>query len=68
MVLVIFAILAVIGQVLNVALCLVIDQIFSPMVGVLAFVALYILVFAGAWMLSVWIVESRKEWPLVTAR
>lgn len=57
MVLVVFAVLAVIGQVLNVFLCLALDQIFSPMVGGMAFVLGYMLVFAGAWLLSVFIVE-----------
>jgi hypothetical protein len=57
MVLVVFAILAAIGQVLNVFLCLALDQIFSPAVGGTAFVLFYMLVFAAAWILSVWIVE-----------
>jgi hypothetical protein len=57
MVLVVFAVLAIIGQVLNVFLCLALDQIFSPAVGGTAFVLGYMLVFAGAWLLSVFIVE-----------
>jgi hypothetical protein len=57
MVLVVFAITALIGQALNVLLCLALDQIFSPIVGGTAFVFLYILVFAGAWIVSVRIVE-----------
>ena len=55
MVLVVFAVLAIIGQVLNVFIAL--DQIFSPAVGGTAFVLGYMLVFAGAWLLSVFIVE-----------
>ena len=57
MVLVVFAILAVIGQVLNVFLCLALDNIFSPAVGALSFVLLYMLVFAGAWLIAVRIAE-----------
>jgi hypothetical protein len=57
MVLVVFAVLAIVGQVLNVFLCLALDQIFSPLIGGLAFVGLYLLVFAGAWLLSVRIAE-----------
>ncbi len=60
MVLVVFAVLAAIGQVLNVLLCLALDQIFSPIVGGTAFVFLYMLVFAAAWLLSVRIVERRE--------
>jgi hypothetical protein len=59
MVLAIFAVLAVIGQVLNVFLCLALDQIFSPIVGGTAFVFLYMLVFVAAWLLSVRIAERR---------
>ena len=62
MVLVVFAVLAIIGQALNVLLCLALDQIFSPIVGGTAFVFLYLLVFAAAWLLSVRIVE-RWERP-----
>jgi hypothetical protein len=57
MVLVVFAVLAIIGQVLNVIACLALDQIFSPIVGGTAFVGLYMLVFVGAWLLAVWIAE-----------
>jgi Fe2+ transport system protein B len=63
MILVVFAILAVTGQVLNVFLCLALDQIFSPIVGGTAFVFLYMLVFVVAWLLSVWIVERRQGRP-----
>jgi hypothetical protein len=62
MVLIIFAVLAVIGQVLNVFLCLALDNIFSPVVGGLSFVLLYMLVFVGAWMIAVRIAE-RWESP-----
>ena len=64
MVLVVFAILAVIGQVLNVFLCLALDRIFSPAVGGTAFVLGYMLVFAAAWLLSVRIAE---RWLAQTA-
>ena len=65
MVLVVFGILAVIGQALNIAVCLLLDQFVSPMVGAFVFVFLYMLVFAGAWLLSVRIVERRQEhWHL----
>jgi hypothetical protein len=68
MILIVFGIIAVIGQALNIALCLALDQIFSPMVGALAFVFLYIFVFAGAWALSLRIVEGRQEsWRTATA-
>jgi hypothetical protein len=60
MILVVFAILAIIGQVLNVFLCLALDQIFSPIVGGTAFVFLYMLVFVAAWLLSVRIVERQE--------
>jgi hypothetical protein len=60
MVLVVFAIIAIIGQVLNVAVCLALDQIFNPTVGALSFVVLYMLVFAGAWLISVRIAERRQ--------
>jgi hypothetical protein len=63
MVLVVFAVLAIIGQVLNVFLCLALDQIFSPAIGALGFVLLYILVFAGAWLLSIRIVERWQGQP-----
>jgi hypothetical protein len=57
MALVIFALFSIIGQILNVALCLALDRIFSPTVGALAFVLLYMLVFAGAWMLTLMVVD-----------
>jgi hypothetical protein len=63
MVLVVFAILAVIGQVLNVFLCLALDNIFSPAVGALSFVLLYMLVFAGAWLIAVRIAERWEPKP-----
>jgi hypothetical protein len=68
MILIVFGIVVIIGQALNIALCLALDQIFSPMVGALAFVFLYILVFVGAWMVSLRIVEGRqKSWRTATA-
>ena len=57
MVLIVFAVLAIIGQVLNVFFCLALDQIFSPIVGGTAFVGLYMLVFVAAWLSAVWIAE-----------
>lgn len=60
MVLIVFAILAIVGQMLNVVLCLALDQIFNPTVGALSFVMIYMLVFAGAWLLAVRIVERRQ--------
>jgi len=61
MILIVFVIVALIGQVLNVALCLALDQIFSPTIGALAFVLLYMLVFAASWMISLRIVEGRQK-------
>ena len=57
MALVVFAVIAVVGQFLNVMLCLALDKIFSPTVGGLAFVLLYMLVFVGAWLLTLRIVD-----------
>jgi hypothetical protein len=54
----------VIGQVLNVALCLALDQFVSPAFGALAFVFLYIFVFAAAWWLSLRIVEGWHGHPM----
>ena len=76
MVLVVFAVIAIIGQALNVMLCLALDTLFSPMVGALCFVLFYMLVFAGSWLLSVRIVEGwqrrapeRETWkPSLQAR
>jgi hypothetical protein len=63
MVLVVFAVMALIGQTLNVLFCLALDQIFSQMVGGLVFVLVYLLVFAAAWVLSVRIVERWEAKP-----
>lgn len=63
MVLVVFAVLAIVGQVLNVILCLALDQIFSPVVGGTAFVAFYMLVFVAAWIVAVWITERWEGQP-----
>ena len=60
MIIVVFGILVVVGQALNIAFCLLLDQLISPIAGATAFVGLYILVFIGAWMLSLRIVEGRQ--------
>jgi hypothetical protein len=65
MALVLFAVIAIIGQVLNVLLCLALDKIFSTTVGALAFVLLYMVVFAGAWVLTIRFLD-RKERALIT--
>ena len=64
MVLIIFVVLAVIGQAINVSLCLALDQMFSPTVGALTFVLLYMLVFAGAWFIAVRIAERLETQPV----
>jgi len=61
MILVVFVVIAVIGQILNVALCLALDNIFSPTVGALSFVLLYMGVFAIAWMIALRIVDGRQS-------
>ncbi len=61
MILVVFVVLAAIGQALNIALSLALDNIFSPTVGALAFVLLYMGVFAIAWMIALRIVEGRQR-------
>lgn len=61
MVLAVFVVLAVIGQALNIALSLALDKIFSPTIGALAFVLLYMVVFAIAWIIALKIVESRQR-------
>ena len=71
MVLVVFALLAVVGQAVNVFFCMMLDNLISPTVGVLSFVLLYLLVFAGAWLLAVRIVEGwekKAEASRATAR
>jgi len=60
MALFVFAGFAIIGQVLNVVLCLALDKMFSPAVGALTFVLLYMVVFAGAWRLTLLIVD--RDW------
>lgn len=60
MILAVFAVVALIGQALNVALSLAIDQFVSPTVGALSFVLTYMLVFAAAWVISLRIVERRQ--------
>jgi hypothetical protein len=61
MVLAVFVVLAVIGQALNIALSLALDNIFSPAVGAFAFVLLYMGVFAISWMIALRIVEGRQR-------
>jgi hypothetical protein len=63
MALIVFAVFAVIGQFLNVLFCLALDRIFSPTVGGLAFVLLYMLVFAGAWLLTLKVVDREETEP-----
>jgi len=61
MILAVFVVLSVIGQALNIALCLALDKIFSPTIGAFAFVLLYMGVFAIAWMIALRIVEGRQR-------
>jgi hypothetical protein len=61
MILIVFAVVALVGQVLNVLFCLAVESLISSeTVGGLLFVALYLFVFAGAWKLSVYIVERMQ--------
>ena len=61
MILIVFAVVARAGQVLNVLFCLAVESLISSeAVGGLLFVALYLFVFAGAWKLSVYIVERMQ--------
>jgi len=66
MALVVFAAIAIVGQILNVFLCLALDKMFSPAVGALAFVMLYMVVFAGAWLLTLGIMD--RDWRHAPAR
>jgi hypothetical protein len=52
-----FAAFAIVGQILNVLLCLALDEIFSPAVGALTFVLLYMLVFVAAYKLAMLIFD-----------
>lgn len=61
MVLAVFVVIAVIGQALNIALCLALDKIFSPTIGALAFVLLWMGVFAISWIIALKIVEGRQR-------
>ena len=62
MILIVFAVVALVGQVLNVLFCLAVETLISSgTVGGLLFVALYLFVFAGAWKLSVYIVERMQR-------
>jgi Flp pilus assembly protein protease CpaA len=56
-----FVVFAIIGQFINIMICLAIDQMFSPMAGALTFVALYMLVFAGAWMLALLVFDREPK-------
>ena len=57
MALLVFAGFSIIGQLLNVFLCLAIDRIFSPTIGALSFVLLYMLVFIAAWILTLKVLD-----------
>jgi hypothetical protein len=63
MALVAFVIFTLIGQVLNVLLCLALDKIFSPTVGGLTFVVLYILVFGVAYKLALFFFDREEPQP-----
>jgi hypothetical protein len=63
-----FAAFAVIGQILNVLLCLLLDEIFSPTVGALAFVVLYMLVFVAAYKLALLFFDREKPVMQPTGR
>jgi hypothetical protein len=68
MALIVFVTFAAIGQLLNVLLCLALDKIFSPTVGALSFVVLYMLVFAGAWMLTLRVVDREAQQDHTSSR
>lgn len=64
-----FVVFAIIGQALNVALCLVLDQIFSQTVGALAFVVLYMFVFVAAYRLALFFFDrDAAQEPAAIAR
>jgi hypothetical protein len=63
-----FLVFALIGQVLNILVCLAIDKIFSPMTGALTFVGLYILVFVVAWQLALYFFDREPEKPVLLSR
>jgi len=56
-----FVVFAIIGQFINIMICLAIDQLVSPMAGALTFVALYMLVFAGAWILALMVFDREPK-------
>jgi hypothetical protein len=56
-----FAVFVIVGQVLNVMLCLAIDRMVSPTAGALAFVGLYMLVFVVAWKLALLIFDREPR-------
>jgi len=55
-----FLAFTVVGQIINVLLCLAFDRIFSPTIGALAFVALYILVFVAAYQITLFLFDRGK--------
>lgn len=63
MALVAFVIFTLVGQTLNVLFCLALDNIFSPTVGGLTFVVLYILVFGFAYKLALFFFDREEPQP-----
>jgi len=63
-----FVVFALIGQVLNVLICLAVDRVFSPMVGALTFVGLYVVVFYVAWRLALFLFDREPERPVLLSR
>lgn len=55
-----FAAIAVVGQALNILLALTVERYFSSGASVVTFVALYLIVFWGAWRLALWITEPSR--------
>jgi hypothetical protein len=51
----------IIGQFLNVMICLMIDSFISPHVGALAFVGIYVLVFWISWKLALYLFDTDKD-------
>jgi hypothetical protein len=54
--------------VLNVLICLAVDRVFSPMVGALTFVGLYVVVFYVAWRLALFLFDREPERPVLLSR
>ena len=63
-----FVVFALIGQVLNVLICLAIDRVFSPMTGALTFVGLYLVVFYLAWRLALFLYDREPGRPVLLPR